>query len=226
MLIFRGLTSATLGGMKSTHILLLAFLLPVFSLTALAAEPATLVPPAEKIAGHSQVDWSRMWWQWAGSFAQHESPVSDKKGSRCHLGQDGEVWFLAGTYGTARTIRTCTVPAGKHLFFPLINYVMTRGTGFSLSCEMAISGAKRMTDDVSSLVLEVDGKLFKNLEVHRQATRQCFDLAELAGGGLSPSAANGYYVMLRPLSRGTHTLNFGGRMSDLSQAITYTLIVE
>jgi len=43
---------------------------------------------------------------------------------------------------------------------------------------------------------------------------------------LAPSAKNGYYVMLRPLARGTHTVNFGGILPESTQAITYTLIVE
>ena len=47
-------------------------------------------------------------------------------------------------------------------------------------------------------------------------------LAQLA----FPSAANGYYVMLRPLDPGTHTLNFGGVLPGMMQAITYTLHVE
>jgi hypothetical protein len=41
-----------------------------------------------------------------------------------------------------------------------------------------------------------------------------------------PSAANGYYVILQPLSPGRHVLNFGGRLPEMSQAVTYTLIVE
>ena len=212
--------------MKSLHICLLALSLPVSSL---AAEPAqtTLVPPTEMVAGISQADWSRIWWQWAGSFDQSGSPVSDKKGTRCHLRQEGDVWFLAGTYGSGRTIRECKVPAGKHVFFPLINYVVFPNTaGLQLSCEMAKSSAARSTDEVSSLVLEVDGKLYKNLETHRQAPKQCFDLAAEAGGGLSPTAANGYWVMLRPLSPGTHKINFGGQLPIGSQAVTYTLHVE
>ena len=211
--------------MKSIVIRLLMLSLPVF---ALAGEPAgsPLVSPSEKIAGQSQVDWSRMWWQWAGSFEQDESPVSDRKGTRCHLRQEGAVWFLAGTYGSGRTIRTCTVPADRYLFFPMINYVVFPASAMSLSCEQAKKEAAAATAEVSSLVLEVDGKLFRNLEVHRQATRVCFDLAAQAGGGMAPSAGNGYYIMLRPLSRGTHTLNFGGRLPEFSQAVTYTLHVE
>src|SRR5436190_5067212 len=211
--------------MKSIVIRLLVLSLPAF---ALAGETggSPLVPPSEKIAGQSQADWSRMWWQWAGSFGQHESPVSDRKGARCHLRQQGAVWFLAGTYGTQRTIRTCTVPADKYLFFPLINFVVFPAPGMPLSCEQATKEAAAATAEVSSLVLEVDGKLIKNLEVHRQATKACFDLAAQAGGGVAPSAGNGYYIMLRPLGRGTHTLNFGGRLPGLSQAVTYTLNVE
>jgi hypothetical protein len=41
-----------------------------------------------------------------------------------------------------------------------------------------------------------------------------------------PSAANGYYVMLKPLAPGKHVLNFGGRLPGMSQAVTYTLEVE
>ena len=68
--------------------------------------------------------------------------------------------------------------------------------------------------------------MIESLESHRQATRDCFDLAERAGGGVFPSAGNGYYIMLRPLGRGTHTLNFGGILPGMSQAVTYTLKVE
>ena len=212
--------------MKSLVILVPALLLPLWSFAAEPAGPVVLVPPAEKIAGRTQADWSRSWWQWAAQFDDDESPVADNTGRNCHLGQQGEVWFLAGTYGSQRTIRKCTVPAGKYLFFPLINYVVYPREGYSLSCGMAMNSASRQTNEVSSLVLELDGKLYKNLEAHRQWTRQCFDLDELSGGGLEPAAANGYYIMLRPLSRGTHTLNFGGILPDMSQAVTYTLRVE
>jgi hypothetical protein len=41
-----------------------------------------------------------------------------------------------------------------------------------------------------------------------------------------PSAANGYYVMLRPLSPGKHVINFGGVLPSLSQAVTYTVQVQ
>src|SRR3954471_18926012 len=101
-----------------------------------------LLPASQKIAGQSQEDWSRAWWQWAGSFEQHSSPVSDRSGAACGRKQSGAVWFLAGAYGSERTLRRCEVPRGKYLFFPLINYVVMPGSKGSLTCAQAMRSAK------------------------------------------------------------------------------------
>ena len=151
--------------------------------------------------------------------------MADTTGKLCHLKQDGPVWFLAGTYGTKRTIRTCEVPRGKYLFFPLVNYVFYPVHPDS-TCAYNQERAAEMTNDVSSLVLEIDGVRAKDLTVHRLATEKCFDLNELSGGGIYPAAANGYYVMLAPLKPGSHTLNFGGVLPRMSQAVTYTIHVR
>lgn len=164
-----------------------------------------------------------------GILRQTREPVSDQTGEACHRKQEGPVWFLAGTYGTRRTVRTCVVPRGKYLFFPLINYVVFPREEGATSCASVTATAARMTNDVSALVLEVDGVRIHELVSHRQATKRCFDLLalhEIEKGGLFPSAANGYYIMLKPLPPGTHTLNFGGALPSMLQAVTYTLHVQ
>ena len=184
-----------------------------------------LLPASMPVAGTSQVDWSRQWWTWAASFELSGSPVADRTGRLCHLKQEGAVWFLAGTYDTHRTIRKCTVPAGKYLFFPLVNYVFFSPPEDARTCADVRKLVSKPMDDVTSLVLEVDGKRLNGLEAHRLATG-CFDLYERIGGSTAVSASNGYYVMLKPLTPGTHTLNFGGGGSEMSQAVTYTLNVK
>lgn len=202
-------------------------LLAFQSLPAMAAEPV-LVPPAEAVAGASQSEWSRRWWQWAGSFDHADSPVADRTGALCGHKQGEDVWFLAGTYGTRRTVRTCTVPRGKHLFFPLINYVVHPQAEGASSCMQVMGTAARITEQVSNLLLEVDGVRHTDLEKHRQATVGCFDLGALAEpkARIFPAAANGYYVMLKPLPPGKHVLNFGGVLPSMAQAVTYTIVVE
>jgi hypothetical protein len=194
------------------------------------AQPGITVEPEDPVGSQSQAQWSRVWWQWAGSFNHAESPVADRTGDNCHLKQSGPVWFLAGTYGTARTIRTCTVPHDKYIFFPLINYVVMPGADPSCvsCCARFIAKAKAITDDPSYLILELDGQRVEALEKYRQVTAECFDMGALAEPKyhVFPSAANGYYVMLPPLSPGKHVLNFGGALPGMSQAVTYTLIVK
>jgi len=201
-------------------------LLLLLSAPAFAGE-SYLLPPDAVVANRTQEDWSRVWWQWAATFERFESPVADQTGERCAGHQSGDVWFLAGTYETQRTFRTCRVPRGKHLFFPLINYVVMPN-GAPIKCQSVMNTAARTTEGVSNLVLRIDGERYGDLARHRQATGDCFNLGELVTPPVRmyPSAANGYYVMLRPLPPGTHVIDLGGILPSMAQAVTYTLIVE
>ena len=187
------------------------------------AQSAPLLPPAKAIAGASQEEWSKRWWRWALSFEDDESPVADPDGRFCALGQSGPVWFLAGTYGTARAIRSCRVPAGKTLFFPLINHVTFEPDDQDESCTSLKRRAAALTPAPDALLLEVNGRRFNGLAAHRQATRRCFHISE---DDETLAAGNGFYVALGPLKKGRYTLNFGGILPELSQAVTYTLDVE
>jgi len=63
------------------------------------------------------------WWQWAVQAPLSDFPLLDTTGENCRVGQQGPIWFLAGTLGSGqKTVRECEVPAGKVIFFPVINY--------------------------------------------------------------------------------------------------------
>jgi hypothetical protein len=192
------------------------------------ADEMLAVSPSERIANRSQEEWSAQWWMWAGSFDYDDSPVADRTGVRCDFKQKGPVWFLAGTYGTRRTERTCRIPKDKYLFFPLINYIVMPAVASNRDCEAQTATAAAMTDNPSALILDVDGIRVEALARYRQATTSCFDMGALrtVRVAIYPSAANGYYVMLRPLSPGRHVVNFGGELPGMLQAVTYTLDVE
>ncbi|MCV2362698.1 hypothetical protein LNV23_04445 [Paucibacter sp. DJ1R-11] len=200
----------------------------LIAVTLVQAQTPAVVPPQDLVHNMTQAEWSRAWWQWAGSFQRKDSPVGDRTGALCDRGQGGPVWFLAGTYGSHRAIRDCKVPSGKYLFFPLINYVVMPHPGVPISCQSVMSKAAAMTDGVSALVLDIDGVRVPDLASYRQATQQCFDMGARSEEKISvfPSAANGYYMMLKPLSRGRHEINFGGALPSMMQAVTYTLDVE
>jgi hypothetical protein len=206
----------------------LALSIALLLVTSVGAEEPLLLEVDQDVAGTSQAQWSRAWWQWATSFDREVSPVADTTGERCTAGQHGPVWFLAGTYASERTSRTCQVPAGKYLFFPLINYVVAANAGYSVNCSAVMVAAFNDVAGVSQLVLRVDGNDSAELEKHRVSTRGCFDLGvrKSPPERIFPAAADGYYVMLSPLSPGRHTIDFGGTLPRFAQEVSYTIYVR
>jgi hypothetical protein len=181
-----------------------------------------------KVAGLSQQELTVRWWQWAASFDYPVSPVSDMTGERCAAGQEGEVWFLAGTYSSSATRRTCRVPAGKYLFFPLINYVvMPSNCSGCLNCEQATaSPGKSPTTSWDSSRSSTARRCCS-----RGASRRLRRLLRPRGAFplTGEDRAHGFqrhWLLLPPLAKGRHTLRFGGALPSLRQELIYTLTVE
>src|SRR5688500_6634401 len=68
-------------------------------------------------------EWSARWWQWVISIPSQRNPVKAEGRLNCGIAQSGPVFFLAGSAPplTPPVVRECTVPAGKDLFYPLVN---------------------------------------------------------------------------------------------------------
>jgi hypothetical protein len=192
------------------------------------AQGTQLLAPSESVNGVSQAVLSQRWWQWAMSFDEGKGPINDLDGKDCAANQPADVWFLAGTYEGEPVSRTCKIPAGRPIFFPLVNYIYFPYGQNNVSCASMKRQVAALSDDVKNLSLELNGKALRVSKAYRQVTPNCFD----AGANkrpptkISPSAANGYYVALAPLPKGTHKLRFSGELPDNVQKIEYTLIVE
>jgi len=80
-------------------------------------------PPNSKPYGLSYGEWSARWWQWLLQIPAATNPNLDATGAHCTEGQSGQVWFLAGSFGTLPSPidRFCTVPTGTSLLLPVLN---------------------------------------------------------------------------------------------------------
>ena len=107
------------------------------------------IPPSPPTSASQAM---QAWWLWAGSFGRSDSPVQDSTGARCAARR-----ARSGLAGTTGTLRSCTVPSGKYLFFPLINYVVMQRPGSLARCADLMGEAADTTDDVSALLLDLDG---------------------------------------------------------------------
>ena len=117
---------------------------------------ALVVAPDQTVDGLPLATYANLWWQWAFSMAEAESPVLDEVGTFCSVNQAGPIWFLAGGYGSSRIDRVCEVPAGRHLFFPIINviqvlYPATDADCPALQAEAATFGARIAATDLTAL---------------------------------------------------------------------------
>jgi len=159
--------------------------------------------------------WTARWWQFALSFPADANPLFDASVS-CVVGQSGPVWFLMHDFGSGTPVhRTCSVPEGTALFFPIINVVDINVASQS-PAELRAETAPCL-DAVTELRLTVDGR---SVDVKKSKTRVrsvVFPVTFPDGNVLgvpattySPVIDDGYYVMLAPMSVGTHTFAFSG----------------
>jgi hypothetical protein len=188
--------------------------------SAVAQDSASKVfAPNSNALGKKFKDWSAEWWQFVLSIPAAENPLVDETGDKCSIGQRGPVWFLfGGCGGTIR--RACSIPEGTALFFPIINHVdinLSNQTAAELRAEIA-------PDSVTTLSVEVDGIPLDKLDKSRVRS-SVFAITAPPGGFLdpdpgpgtySPVVDDGFYVMLRPLAVGNHTLHFHAEQAGVT----------
>jgi hypothetical protein len=197
------------------------------SALAAPAPPPLAIDPDDFVGDHSQVEWSEAYLQWVASFPRGSSPISDTTGELCAARQDGDVWFLASSDGTAPVTRRCAIPAGKTLFVPITS-TTERSGNIEPNCPTMAHIAEGTLTHVSQLSLTIDGQAVDNLERHRLATGDCFALGmrQVPHSAARTAVADGYYVMLAPLATGAHTLVVGARVDSTAISTTYQLIVR
>jgi hypothetical protein len=228
-----------------------ALVLALLQASALAAgrnpNPGVL-PINSSPYGKSYGEWSGAWWQWAYSFPADTNPVSDPTGELAGLGQSGPVWFLAGNFG-GTTVRTATVPAGKGLFFPIINSLWINipelgdNPWSDEQRDFARSIIGPFIDNAFNLSCTIDGGAIQDLESYRAVTPDGAEyfvtvpenslLAPLGlpAGSYGPSVDDGIYLMLAPLRPGEHTIRItsasqGSALGDAELDVTYHLTVK
>jgi hypothetical protein len=195
--------------------------------------------PRQVDVGRGTPQLSAAWWQWAMSTPEEDSPLADLTGEKCAVSQAGGTWFLAGGFGSSKIRRTCTVPSGKALFFPLVNMVYWPQRGAAeVTCEETRFAAALNNDTALDLFAELDGVAIGDLRQYRLRTETCFDVfarvpASAGPYNAYPSATDGYWLLLEPLPKGRHVLKFGGRYNSASdnygqmvQDIEYVLLVQ
>lgn len=189
-----------------------------------------VLPPNSHPYGATYGEWSARWWQWAFSLPMDHHPLLDT--ADCSAGQTGKVWFLGGSFAQATVVRTCTIPTGTALFFPVVNTEASFLEGNGTTEQELRAVAAATMDTATNLSAQIDGRTIQALPDYRVQS-PLFTIGPLpdnnlfgvAAGTTSQSVSDGVYLMLAPLSVGAHTIHFQGTIAGFSLDVTYNLTV-
>lgn len=188
-------------------------------------------------------DWTARWWQWFYSIPRDVNPFNDVTGINCAQYQSGPVWFLTGTTGNGAggsANLTCTLPAGKSILVPIINWecsfaesghgqkIFKTGEGLRACAEGHIDKVLKteaIVDNLKANITRIGSPIF-NLT---------FAPNNIVGinATITQAVGDGYYVFLQPLSVGKHEIRIRGLAIDHGkdnnfyvQDIVYNLTVK
>jgi hypothetical protein len=207
-----------------------------------------VVAPGEEYLGLSYNQLVDQWTNWVATEPIATNPIFDPDGRFCDRNQAGKVWFLASTLGGIAD-RTCAVPAGQALFLSLGGVFLSFAPDFPAAgddCLQMATGVEQVRCDVNndvpvapgiSLEAVLDGAPVTDLFAYRAQSRPAgFTLhvpdpslltdIGFAAGDRFPAVSDGYFLFLKPLKPGEHTLSVRMVNPDQSETgVNYTLIV-
>lgn len=187
-------------------------------------------------AGKTYSQQAASFWQWALSQPTATNPLLDTTGANCGAGQSGQTWFLAGTLGGPPVTRSCTVPYGKTLVFPILNaaYFAFTTDPPDQKTETFLRSQVTYVEQATNLAAEVDGLPVINPSRYLEKSvifgvtlpeNNIYGLP--AGFELNPSVDEGYYVAVQPLTLGSHKIHFHGELpGGFVTDVTYDLTVR
>jgi hypothetical protein len=184
-----------------------------------------LTSPDSSYSGLTYGQWTVKWWQWAVSIPAGKNPLLDDRGVNVSMNQPRQdVWFLAGVWAQQKQThfpsRKCSIPSGTALLIPILN---CEGDFIELP---EMKKEDELLDYVSKQVLTVDKKecFVDDLPIPPQRVKSDPQFFELdvhpdfdryhKGGGRTRATSDGYWVFLKPLPEGKHTIRFAGSYYD------------
>jgi hypothetical protein len=217
------------------------YLLPVADV---CGEDAKAIPSQEELA-ELTVDW----WQWLIGQPASTNPALDMTGAFAHQGQTGDVFFLAGAVAladnpfSATVQRTVTIPPGKAILFPILNFEFankdTPPGGFTEAQLRAFAAGP--LDTATGVYATLDGLSLAPRIMRIKSPVFSYTLPKVKKGDLNlyqyfglditgrvdGTITDGYWVYLPPLSNKTsHVLQFGGSEPTVPFTLNVTYLIN
>jgi hypothetical protein len=232
--------------MKRIVVVAIVLVLAVLAVPSVMAQDGPKVFSRDSVVyGRTFAEWDAEWNQWSYSFPVAHHPLFDN--ADCTAGQSGPVWFLGGKFcpngGTCSfsAVRSCTVPSGKALFFPIVDFedsaleewVVEHAGDQTYQQIGTLRSVTSSVEGATDIFCQIDGETVPHLAQRFSVQSTAFGFtipddnllkaiygAPFEAGTYFPAVDDGYYMMLS-LAPGNHVLHFGASWLD----VTYNLTV-
>lgn len=200
-----------------------------------------IVPLNAHFRGKTYGQWEASFWQWALALpvAPLPHPFDDCQNRPISARQTGNVWYWSApdraplTCDQSRTV----IPAGTAIFLSMLDVEASSLDAppfFATSARDQQQTATAFAGDISDLFCSIDGVTVHDITAYRTATGQ-FSISTPTpwvfnhAGGTGTAVADGYFLMLKPLPPGPHTIHYGGTFhipdEDLPKDVTLLITV-
>jgi len=192
-----------------------------------------VLPPTSRVQGLAYGDWVAKWWQYVFSVPADQNPLGDPPEATeasCMYELVGNVGLVVANC-TAKTPIQCTVPAGKMLFVEVLGAECS-----TLEEDPFYGGDEAELRDCAQafvpqeLQASIDGVEVRDLSKYIVTSPPYgFTVPDNnvlgVDAGDGQSVASGAYLMLSPLSPGTHTIHLHGTYPDFDFTADKTFIL-
>lgn len=181
--------------------------------------------------GKDMATWGERATQWVYGTPLDRNPLFDDTGANCDVDQQGKVWFLARIAGPPvfEGTRHCTIPHQKAVLlyigavtaaYPCASDPSYQpAPGQSLYDFLAADAAFYM-NTVDRLEVSIDGRPMQDVFDYRYVSDDLFSLTghpslrevydSCITGEPQDAVVDGFFMMLKPLDRGEHTIRVYG----------------
>lgn len=188
---------------------------------------ASVFPRLSQPFGADMATWGERATQWVYAQPLSSSPLFDPTGANCAVGQEGPVWYVARIAGPPvfSGERSCTIPHEKAILLyigaAVDTYPCPPEFGFEPAPGQSLydflaADAKAVLDSVDFLEVSIDGRQLDDVMSYRFASDDIFtitgDLSLQAfldpciTGAAQPAVIDGFFMIVKPLTRGEHTI--------------------
>ena len=190
----------------------------------------------EEYKGLTPAVWLAVWWQEVFALAVEDGhhPLIDGGA----FGGNNGIVFLGGPVvpaGSPRVTLKVTVPAGTHLFVPIITVECSEAEAppFHGEDETELrTCANGLLDEVTDLDVRIDGRRLTNPSAHRVESPlfrygplPANNLPGLPPGTQSDALAAGYAMLLPPFSVGVHRIDVHATVTGVPIGVDAELVI-